>query len=257
MTDTESLMLEVESGIATLTLNRPHAYNALDEDMLDRLPDLLRQLSVADEVRCVVVTGAGDQAFCAGGDISSLGDAEVPDPSELVDRLESWSQASVLLHEMPKPTLAVVNGTAAGAGMALALACDLRAVSESARLMTSFVKLAMSGDFGGSYFLTRLVGPSKARELYLLGDAVTADDALTLGLANWVEPSLNLRRFARTIAERLAGIPATTVRNMKRNLNASEDRSLASVVRFEAESMIETAMSEESREAAKAFFDKR
>lgn len=257
MTESNSLDLAIDAGIATLTLNRPDAHNALDVDMLERMPYMLRKLSDDDQVRCVVVTGEGDRAFCAGGDISSLGDAEVPDPSQLVDRLESWSQASVLLHEMPKPTIAVVNGIAAGAGMALALACDLRVASDTARFHSSFVKLAMSGDFGGSYFLTRLVGPSKARELYFLGEATSADDALALGMVNWVVPSASVRGFGRTIAEKLAAVPAITIRNMKRNLSASETEPLARVVRLEAEAMIETAMSEETRAAAKKFFQAR
>ena len=257
MAESETLQVERDAGVATLTLNRPDALNALDVDMLDRLPGLLQQLSEDDSVRCVVVTGAGDRAFCAGGDISGVGDSNVPNPAALVDRLERWSQASVILLEMPKPTLAAVNGTAAGAGMALALACDLRAASESSRLITAFSKLAMSGDFGGSYFLTRLVGPSKARELYFLSEQIRSAEALALGLVNWVVDGPSLGDFAREKALRLADMPPRTYRNMKRNLNAAEHGSLAELVRLEAESMIDTALSEETREAAKKFFEER
>jgi len=253
----DSLLVDTTEGVATVILNRPDAYNAIDEDMLDRLPVILGELAADPAVRCVAITGTGDRAFCAGGDISSLGDAEVPDTDALIDRLESWAQASVLLHEMPKPTVAIVNGTAAGAGMSLALACDLRIASDTARFITAFVKLSMSGDFGGSYFLTRLVGPSKARELYYLGRTVKSEEALALGLVNFVEPAAKLAGAAHAITSQLAAIPRTTIRNMKKNLNAAENQSIADVVRLEAKSMIETAMSDETRAAAKAFFDKK
>ena len=256
MAETDSIELTIEARVATLVLNRPKARNALDVRMLDRLPGLLHELSEDEAVRCVVVTGAGDRAFCAGGDISGLGGQEVTQPADLVDRLEAWSQASILLHEMPKPTLAAVNGTAAGAGMALALACDLRMASDNARFITSFAKLAMSGDFGGSYYLTQLVGPSKARELYYLSDRVEAEEALALGLVNWIVPSSELIEQTRATAERLAAMPRLTYRNMKRNLNASLHQDVRAVVRLEAEAMIETVMSEETREAATAFFKK-
>jgi 2-(1,2-epoxy-1,2-dihydrophenyl)acetyl-CoA isomerase len=257
MPEENPITLTLEAGVATVELNRPHAHNALDVEMLDRLPRLLRELSEDEAVRCVVITGAGDRAFCAGGDISGLGGQEISQPAELVDRLEGWAQAPILLHEMPMPTLAVVNGTAAGAGMALALACDLRVASENARFITSFARIAMPGDFGGSYFLTQLVGPSKARELYYLSEPVAAEEALTLGIVNWVVPGAELREHARERARRLAAMPRLTSRSMKRNLNASLSESLRRVVRLEAEATIEAAMSEETRAAARAFFEKK
>ena len=257
MPEKNSIELTIKAGVATVELNRPHAHNALNVEMLDRLPRLLHELSQDEAVRCVVITGAGDRAFCAGGDIISLAGQEISQSAELVDRLEGWARAPILLHEMPKPTLAVVNGTAAGAGMALALACDLRVASDNARFITSFARIAMSGDFGGSYFLTQLVGPSKARELYYLSERVEAEEALALGIVNWVVPGAELREHARERANRLAAMPRLTCRSMKRNLNASLSESLRSVVRLEAEAMIETAMSEETRAAATAFFEKK
>lgn len=256
MTDANKLEISIEAHVATVVLNRPKAHNALDVEILDRLPGILQALSDDEAVRCVVVTGAGDRAFCAGGDISGVGGADIPDPEGLVDRLEAWSQASVLLHEMPKPTLAAVNGIAAGAGMSLALACDLRVASPAARFVTSFARLAMSGDFGGSYFLPRIVGSAKARELYFLSAPVDSDEALELGLVNWRVEASELHTRTRAIAEQLSRLPRLTYQNMKRNLDASTHRSLREVVRIEAEGMIETAQSARTRAAAAAFFEK-
>lgn len=254
---TNPINVNTEADVATVELNRPEAYNTLSVEMLDRLPVLLSELAHDDNVRCVVLTGSGDKAFCAGGDISGLGnDGTIANQAELSQQLEAWGQASLILHEMPKPTLAAVNGATAGAGLALALACDMRIASSHAHFTTAFAKLAMSGDFGGSYFLTQLVGPSKARELYFMSERIDADDALALNLVNWLVPHSELRAQTVKIAERLAAMPALTYRNMKQNLNAALTQDLASVLRQEAVGMIETAMSEETRAAAIAFFSK-
>jgi len=264
-----------EGRVAIVTLDRPEARNALDVAMLDRLPELLRELAQDEGVACIVLTGAGE-AFCAGGDVRGLGDrAPAPaagDPGasagppraaegvalrRLADRIDRWAQASVLLHEMPLPTLAAVNGTAAGAGMGLALACDLRIGCEHSRFITSFARIAMSGDFGGSHLLTQLVGTAKARELYFLSEPVSAEEALRLGLLNWQVPAAELAARSLAIAERLACLPAATQAAMKANLNASVGVRLRDVVRLEADAMARTSTSPEAAQAAAAFFASR
>lgn len=262
MTDPTSIRLEVEDHVANVTLDRPEARNAMDLAMLDRLPELLAELRDDASVRCITLTGAGEKAFCAGGDVSGLGDgggheAAERDTSGLADRIEGWAQASVLLHEMPKPTLGVINGTAAGAGMGLALACDLRIGCERSRFITSFARIAMSGDFGGSHLLTQVVGTAKARELYFLSDPVSADEAVSLGLLNWKVPGEVLYERTREVALRLAALPAVTQAAMKANLNASLGSRLGDVVRLEAESMAKTSTSPEAAAAASAFFASR
>ena len=246
----------VEQGVATIVLNRPAALNAMNVYILDSLPELLSELGDDEAIRCVVITREGEKSFSAGGDISGLGGG-FGKPDEMVDKIEAWAQAPVLLREMPKPTLAAVNGVAAGAGMALALACDLRIASDNARFVTAFVKLAISGDFGGSYFLTQLVGPAKARELYFLSDSVDAKEPASLGLVNWLVEAKELRSRTQEIASRLASIPPRTARAMKINLNASLTADMRSLVRLEAESIVQTGMSDETYDAVGSFFKKK
>ncbi len=252
---TNALILDITKGVATLTLNRPEAYNTLDVAMLDALPPLLAELSENPAVRCVVITGWGEKAFCAGGDISGLtGSEETAETKELSERLVAWGQASRLLHEMPKPTLAVVNGAAAGAGMALALACDLRLATSSAHFTPAFSRLAMSGDFGGSYFLTQLVGPSKARELYFFSPRITAEDALDLGLVNWMVNAEELAGKLEEVVSHLVAMPPLTAKYIKQNMNNALVENAAEIIRQESYNMIETALSEETQQAAMAFF---
>ncbi|MEH6605527.1 MAG: enoyl-CoA hydratase-related protein [Pseudomonadales bacterium] len=252
-----SCMVNIEAGVATVTLNRPEAYNTLDVELLDRLPGLLSQLADNSDVRCVVITGAGDKAFCAGGDISGLASGEgIEESQALTQKLEAWAQSARILHEMPKPTIAAVNGACAGAGMALALACDLRVGSENAHFTTAFINVAMSGDFGGSYFLTHLVGTAKARELYFLSERLSAVQALKLNLLNWLVPHSELETKTKQITDRIVAMPNLSYRNMKQNLNAAINQDLGSVIKLESKNMIETAMSKETQAAAIAFFNR-
>ena len=162
----QELLESLSEGVVTLTLNRPERLNALSTPIMEGLLEALPRLAQDPAVGVVVLTGAG-RAFCSGGDVKSMaeGSAERTAP-EAVRQLRGRMEVSRLLHEMPKPTIAMVNGPAAGAGLSLALACDLRVAGQSAGFFTAFAKVGFSGDFGGSYFLTHLVGPAKARELY-------------------------------------------------------------------------------------------
>jgi len=252
------LIETIESGIATLTFNRPERMNALSTSIMQGLLDGLPRLAGDTAVKVVVLTGAG-RAFCAGGDVKSMaeGAREQRSAAEATAHLRSRMEVSRILHELPKPTIAMINGAAAGAGLALALACDLRVAGTSARLVTAFVRVGFSGDFGGSYFLTRLVGTAKARELYFTGRPVDADEALTLGLVNRVVPDDQLRDATMELARSLALGPSVALSLMKRNLNCAESGDLTELLDMEAVHQVQAGRTEDHREAARAFVEKR
>jgi 2-(1,2-epoxy-1,2-dihydrophenyl)acetyl-CoA isomerase len=166
-------------------------------------------------------------------------------------------EVSRILHDLPKPTIAMINGPAAGAGLAFALACDMRIASASARLVTAFIKVGLSGDFGGSFFLTRLVGTAKARELYFTGRPIDAEEALSLGLVNRVVPDDRLGDVTMELARSLAQGPQVALSLMKRNMNCAETGGLAQLLDMEAANMVQAARTEDHREAARAFVEKR
>jgi len=251
------LLETIEDGIATLTFNRPERLNALSTPIMQGLLDGLPRLAGDPAVKVVVLTGAG-RAFCAGGDVKSMAEgSEQRSTTEATTRLRSRMEVSRILHELPKLTIAMINGPAAGAGLALALACDLRIAGTSARLVTAFVRVGFSGDFGGSYFLTRLVGTAKARELYFTGRPVEAGEALSLGLVNRVIPDEELATVTMELARSLAQGPSIALSLMKRNLNCAENGSLAELLDMEAVHQVQTGRTEDHREAAKAFVEKR
>jgi 2-(1,2-epoxy-1,2-dihydrophenyl)acetyl-CoA isomerase len=197
----KQLIEAISEGVAALTLNRPDRLNALSTPIMEGLLEALPRLAWDPAVGAIVLTGAG-RAFCAGGDVKSMAEGSVErDMEEAVTHLRGRMEVSRLLHEIPKPTIAMVNGPAAGAGMALALACDLRIAAQSARFVTAFANIGFSGDFGGSYFLSKLVGTGKARELYYTADPLDAAQALALGVVNRVVPDAELAdatmQFAR------------------------------------------------------------
>jgi len=251
------LLETIEDGIATLTFNRPERLNALSTPIMEGLLDGLPRLAGDPGVKVVVLTGAG-RAFCAGGDVKSMAEGSVQrSTAEATTRLRSRMEVSRILHELPKLTIAMINGPAAGAGLALALACDLRIAGTSARLVTAFVRVGFSGDFGGSYFLTRLVGTAKARELYFTGRPVEAGEALSLGLVNRVIPDEELATVTMELARSLAQGPSIALSLMKRNLNCAENGSLAELLDMEAIHQVQTGRTEDHREAANAFVEKR
>jgi 2-(1,2-epoxy-1,2-dihydrophenyl)acetyl-CoA isomerase len=251
------LIETIEDGVATLTFNRPERMNALSTPIMEGLLHGLPRLAGDPGVRVIVLTGAG-RAFCAGGDVKSMAEGgEERSAAEGTARLRSRMEVSRILHELPKPTIAMINGPAAGAGLAFALACDLRIAGTSARLVTAFVKVGFSGDFGGSYFLTRLVGTAKARELYFTGRPVDAEEALSLGLVNRVVPDDQLGDTTMELAHSLAQGPQIALSLMKRNLNCAESSGLAELLDLEAANQVLTGRTEDHREAAKAFVEKR
>jgi 2-(1,2-epoxy-1,2-dihydrophenyl)acetyl-CoA isomerase len=256
------VVFEVTNRIATLTLNRPEARNAMSGAMTDALSKALARAELDPAVKCVVLTGAG-KGFCAGGDVKGMaqrGDGTVGDNTidGAIHRQRVNQRATAgALFKMPKPTLAALPGAAAGAGLSLALACDLRIMASTAIMTTAFARVGFSGDYGGTYFLTQLVGSAKARELYYLSDRVSADEALRLGLTNWVCEPEALADKTREIALRLSRGPTVAYRYMKENLNRAMAGEVDDCLDLEATHHVHCGQTADHREAAKAFVEKR
>jgi len=255
----QDLLEAIADGVATLTLNRPERLNAMSAEMIAALLEALPRLSEDPEVGAVVLGGAG-RGFCAGGDVKAMAaGTEMPGTTleERAHGLRAQMEVARWLHEMPKPTIAMVRGPAAGAGLSIALACDMRIASDSARFGTAFARVGYSGDFGGSFFLTQLVGTARARELYYTADLIDAQHALALGLVNRVVPDVRLEEETQAVAARIASGPRVALRYMKRNLNAAETGTLKDLLDLEAWHHTRTGMTDDHREAAKAFVEKR
>jgi len=251
------LIENVSDRVATLALNRPDRLNALSSPMIDALLEALPRLAADPRIAVVVLTGAG-RGFCAGGDVKSMAEGSSQmSVEDAVQRLRGRMEVSRLLHEIPKPTIAMVNGPAAGAGLAMALACDLRIAAQSARFITAFAKVGFSGDFGGSYFLSKLVGTAKARELYYTGEALDSAQALALGIVSRVVPDSELDDATMALAKRLASGPSIALGLMKQNFNAAETGTLSELLDLEALHQIKTGRTEDHLEAARAFVEKR
>lgn len=258
----EHLIETFENGVCTLTMNRPEARNAMSGPMMAALNEAVPRVAADKNVRAVVLTGAGG-AFCAGGDVkgfasegSGKSNVEPPSLEERVHGLRSAMELSRLLHEMPKPTLAVIPGAAAGAGLSLALACDLRFALDTAKITTAFSKIGASGDYGGSYFLPYLVGAAKAKELYFSADVISGQEAYQMGLVNKVASADTFEAEAKAYAEHLASLPTVAIGYMKKNINASQHGSLSDVFDLEAMHMMRCFMTDDHKQAAKAFVNK-
>jgi 2-(1,2-epoxy-1,2-dihydrophenyl)acetyl-CoA isomerase len=255
------LLETFHDGIATLTINRPQSRNSMTTEVMHGLSEAMPRLANDPAVRLVVLTGAGG-AFCAGGDVKGFVNKEPGSANSLpfeqnVNLLRASMEVSRWLHEMPKPTLAVISGPAAGAGLSLALACDLRIAADDAKLTTAFSKIGLSGDFGGSYFLNHLVGAAKAREMYFTGEVVLGAQAALIGLVNRSVPNDQLAQAAHAWALELAALPTLAIGYMKRNLNAGLRGSLSEVLDLEAIHMIRTFETEDHKAAAIAFVEKK
>jgi len=259
-------------GVALITLNRPERLNSMGGEMMPLLGHYLRECEDDREVRCIAITGAG-RAFCAGGDVGNMqkrneGQPVSNEPAASMNIMVTLEQqvrdlrrgqdaVSLKLHTMPKPTVALVNGHAVGAGMSIALACDVRLCSTNAKFGTAFRNVGLSGDYGGSYFLQRLVGAGKARELYFSAEIMDAKRALELGIANRVIDGDGWMIEGLAYCAKLASGPTASYRRMKANLNLAETASLQRVLDQEALNMRISGMSSDSREAVKAFLEKR
>jgi len=240
------------AGIVTVTLHRPEKKNAIDGPMWDELTAVFREVAESASDRVLVLTGSGD-AFCAGADLT-------PAPGETrhqLDRMHHFGWVGLALHEIPKPTIAKVNGVAVGAGLNLALGCDLIVAGESARFSEIFVKRGLAIDLGGSWLLPRLVGLHKAKELALLGDMLDAKEAERIGIVNRVVPDAQLDAFVADWAERLAAGPPLALQMTKRMLGMGMAMSLSEALHQEAMAQSVTGASEDTAEALRAFFKKR
>jgi 2-(1,2-epoxy-1,2-dihydrophenyl)acetyl-CoA isomerase len=262
-TGTDDLLAAVDDGVAVITMNRPERRNAMSGPMNQALARVLADVEVDDAVGCVVLTGAGG-AFCAGGDVKGMasggdGGAGAPTSYDAGVHRQRLNQRAISqrLYEMPKPTIAALPGAAAGAGMSLALACDLRYAVPTAILTTAFAKVGFAGDYGGTWFLTRLVGSGKARELYYFSDKLTAEEAAQLGIVNALFPAESFEADVMAKARQLANGPRVAYRYMKENLNRAVHGELGECLDMEAAHHIRTGQTEDHREAAKAFVEKR
>lgn len=261
----EHLLTELKGRVFYLTMNRPGTLNAMSDEMIAGLVDNLTRAATNPEIGAVVLTGAG-RGFCSGGDLgamreryqgagTSAGAAQTIE--DRVAELRRGEEASLILHEMAKVTIAAVNGPAAGAGLSVAMACDIRIASDAARFGTAFAKVGFSGDYGGTWSLTRLVGSAKARELFFLADVIGADEALRIGLVNRVVPAASLRDEVDAIASRIANGPTVAYGYMKANLNAAINHEFHELLDREAWGQTMTARTQDHREAVKAFLEKR
>jgi 2-(1,2-epoxy-1,2-dihydrophenyl)acetyl-CoA isomerase len=262
-TGTDDLRAEIDDGVAVITMNRPDRRNALSHAMLSALGTVLALVETDDAVGCVVLTGSG-RAFCAGGDVKNMaasageGAGDGPGLDARIHRQRLSQRAtSGRLWSMPKPTIAAISGPAAGAGLSLALACDLRYAVSDAVLTTAFARVAFSGDYGGTWFLTQLVGSSKAKELYYFSERLSAKDAEKLGIVNAVFPEADFQREVMVRAHQLAQGPSIAFRYMKENLNRAVTGELGDCMDLEVTHHVHTALTEDHQEAAQAFVGKR
>jgi len=257
MSDNDIVLQSLDQGLLTITMNRPDRRNALNPEMTRGLVEAARRAAEDHEVRAVLLKGAGG-TFCVGGDVKSMaeGRAALPFEAKLAN-LRRGMEVSRILHQMPKPVVAQFDGAAAGAGLSMGLACDLRVASFSCKITTAFAKVGFSGDYGGTYFLTQLLGSAKARELYLLSPVLSAQEALALGMVTKVVPDAEVEASARELALSLAQGPSIALGYIKRNINNAEHLSLEAC--FDGEAIHHTRSGEtaDHKEAAKAFVEKR
>ena len=252
------VVLEMKhENVVTLVMNRPDRLNALNNELAMAVNDALSRIAKDEGVAVVVITGAG-RAFCAGGDLGALGGGRKKGTiKDLEPLLRAGMQMVLNMRTMPQPVIAAVNGAAAGAGMNIALAADMRIAAEEATFGQNFAKVGLFPDYGGTFFLPQLVGPSKAAELFYTGDMLDAKTALSLGLVNQVVPAAQLEAAVKTLVQKLASGPQLPIRAAKRALFASQAKELSAALDNEVEEQIRCYCSEDCLEGITAFFEKR
>src|SRR5262245_30819827 len=254
----EAVLLEsVQDGVALLVMNRPDKLNALNNELATALNLAFERIGRDLSIRAVVLTGAG-RAFCAGGDLGMIGKGrEARRPKRLEPILRAGMAAVLRMRTIEQPVLAAVNGAAAGAGMNIALAADIRFAAEEATFGQNFAKVGLFPDYGGTFFLPQLVGPAKAAELFYTGDMIDAREAFRLGLLNRVVPGAQLAAETQAYAAKLAAGPGLAIRAVKRTLFASENQKLAAALEHEVQEQMLCYLSEDCSEGIRAFFEKR
>lgn len=256
MAEYKTLFVEVKDGIATVTFNRPQAANALDDDMAADLLALFPRLSVDPEVRVIVVTGAGKN-FCAGGNIAMFREMLDTGKELTYDSLIKGGQIPILMKKCKKPIIAMVNGAAVGAGTAFALGADFRVMTSKSRFGMGFIGLGLPGDTGANYALAKLVGPSKALELMMLGDVIKGDKCYELGIANYLADDDKLEEVTYALAKRLAAGPTRAYAQQKEVLYRFFYNDYVAYIEGEADTMPSAFQSEDLNEAVNAFLEKR
>ena len=253
------LIVEKNNQTLKLTMNRPERRNALSDDMLNKMLEELNKASFDNSIRAIVLTGS-ENAFCAGGDVKDMASRDEDANKNVQQRtrdLRRVMETARLLHQITTPTIPLIPGPAAGAGFSLALACDIRIASESAKLTTAFAKVGFPGDFGGSYFLTQMIGTAKARELYYLSEVLSADKALEIGIVNKVIPDNKFFEESDKIVDQIATGPSIAYRYMKTNMNIAELGDLNQSLDNEAMHQTLCRFTEDHQNATKAFVEKK
>jgi 2-(1,2-epoxy-1,2-dihydrophenyl)acetyl-CoA isomerase len=251
------IKVHAREGILTIVLDRADKLNAFAGHMRRDLGETLERAGSDDDVRVVVITGAG-RAFCAGGDVAAMDDMmEREDADEFARMLGAGRRVVTAIRAMVKPVVASINGVASGAGFNLALACDLRIAAESARFSQSFVKVGLHPDWGGTYFLPRLVPANIACEMFFLGDAIDSTRALALGLVNRVVPDDQLETETRRLAERLRDAPPESIAAAKHAVYMSHHAELEEMLQYETEAQLRCFQTTDAREGVRAFLEKR
>lgn len=248
----ETLLYSKENGVGRIVLNRPDKLNAFTAGMLKEMTDALKQVERDKEVRALVITGSG-RAFCSGQDLGNVqGELNLKETLR-----EGYNPLIQRLVGLEKPTVAMVNGAAAGAGMSLALACDFRIASENASFIQAFINIGLVPDSGSLYFLPRLVGYAKALELAVFGEKIKAEEALRLGLVTKVVPARALEETTKAFAERLAAMPTKAIGLIKRYMQKSFENDLAQMLEWEAFAQHVAGKTEDAKEGITAFLEKR
>lgn len=258
-TGTDELLCEIRDRVATVTLNKPHKKNALGDILTPALRQTVLELESREDVGCVMITGSGD-AFCSGGDVSGMGGGggrPLTAEERVADLTHRQETLTGRIYHLAKPTVAALPGAAAGAGLSIALACDLRIASDNAFITTAFRNIGLSGDYGASWFLPRLVGLARAKSLFYRAERVTAIEAQAMGLIDEVLPQDGFREAAFGYAAAIANGPTEALGRMKINLQQGLDQALEASLALEARHMIQSAGSDEAREAIRAFMEKR
>ena len=250
----ETLLFETSNDVRSITLNRPESYNALNETMKRELNDAFRQAEKDEGVRCIILRGSGEKAFCSGQDLKEHGSSS----RSLKESLEqSYNPLIKRMRTIEKPIIGMINGVAAGAGLSIALACDMRIMADSAKLIEVFIRIGLVPDSGSHWFLPRLVGMAKAFEFAATGRDIDAVEAERVGLVNRVVPQAELAKVTIDVAERLAKGPTRSIGLIKRTLNKAAVSDLETLLEYEAVIQEIASKSEDHREGINAFLEKR
>jgi enoyl-CoA hydratase/carnithine racemase len=259
-TGTTELLCSVRDGVALITLNRPEARNAMSDRLTPALRRMIKERGDDPDVGALLITGAGT-AFCAGGDVKGMGDNSAKKDMSVEERVADLRSRQTLLTgalvAVRKPTIAALPGAAAGAGLAIALACDIRIAARSAFVSAGYARVGLSGDYGIAWLLTRAVGSIRARELMFTSERVDAERCERIGLVNRVVPDAKLQEEAFALAKSLADGPRVALRNMKDNLDEALHIDYATALDREAERLVQSSRTEDHREAVRAFVEKR